>query len=244
MADFRNIHTRIWTDSWFSELEPDAKLVFIYLFSNPNASICGIYEMPKRNIALDTGLSLDRVSEILDVFSGAGRVRWEKGIVWVLNLQKYNDAGGSPKLQARIAKELVAISDCSLKRQYYMKKQIPYPESQIPYLESQIPYLENGCEKRREEKEIKRDENNSSPSSPNAFAIYEHEIGVLTPIISEKLKAAENDYPAGWLEDALKESSTHNKRSWAYAEGILKHWLVEGRDNHKHSQEPVYNREE
>ncbi len=44
MADFRNIHTHIWKDAWFCELQPDEKLLFIYLFSNERASVCGMYE--------------------------------------------------------------------------------------------------------------------------------------------------------------------------------------------------------
>jgi len=45
MADYRQIHTRIWKDSWFIELEPCDKLLFIYLFSNERASVSGIYDI-------------------------------------------------------------------------------------------------------------------------------------------------------------------------------------------------------
>lgn len=68
---------------------------------------------------------------------------------------------------------------------------------------------------------------------PNIFTIYEHEIGALTPMIGEQLGFAEKDYPPGWVEDALKESALCNKRSWKYAEAILKRWKVEGRASKK-----------
>ena len=42
------------------------------------------------------------------------------------------------------------------------------------------------------------------------------------------LTAAEKDYPAGWIPAALEEASRQNKRSWAYAEAILKRWKVDG----------------
>lgn len=146
MADFRTIYTRIWTDAWFSELEPDAKLMFIYLFSNPNASICGMYEMPRRNISIDTGIALERVDELLAYFAAAGKVYFENGIIWVVNLKKYNDAGDGVKVAVRIAKDISAISDCRIKRMYFEYHGIPYPESKIPYLEKKIPYQKNDSE--------------------------------------------------------------------------------------------------
>ena len=42
MPGYRQLHTHIWSDNWFAELEPDLKLLFIYLFSNERASICGL----------------------------------------------------------------------------------------------------------------------------------------------------------------------------------------------------------
>jgi len=161
MADFRNIHTRIWTDAWFSELQPDEKLMFIYLFSNPNASVCGMYEMPKRNISLDTGISLDRVSEILNKLSAAGKVFYENGIVWVVNLKKYNDSGDSSKVRIRIAKDLAAITDCGIKRLYMERENIPYPETRIPYPEKR-------SETETEETETEETETGKKPAPPPA----------------------------------------------------------------------------
>lgn len=162
MADFRNIHTRIWTDSWFSELEPDEKLLFIYLFSNPSASICGLYEMPMRNMAMDTGISLERVTAILDKFSHAGKVYYENGLVWVVNLKKYNDSGNNVKVQARIKKELDAITNCPIKEVYCLREKIPYPETRIPYPTSD-------AEKRREDTDTETDTETSTDALSSAF---------------------------------------------------------------------------
>lgn len=133
MAEFRNIHTRIWKDTWFSELATDEKLLFIYLFSNERASVCGMYELPQKYIIFETGITADRVSEILNRFSADGKVFYENGIVWVVNLKRYNDSGDSVKVRVRAMKDLDVIPDCPLKRKYYEHEKIPYPESQIPY---------------------------------------------------------------------------------------------------------------
>lgn len=171
MADFRNIHTRIWTDSWFCELSPDEKLLFIYLFSNPNASVCGMYEMPKRNIALDTGISLDRVSQILDTFSASGKVHYQNGVVWVVNLKKYNDSGDSSKIRVRIAKDLAALPDCEMKRQYFQRENIPYPETNIGY-----PEKMSETERRQKGEETETGEDAPSPASPDFRALSENTV--------------------------------------------------------------------
>ncbi len=66
---------------------------------------------------------------------------------------------------------------------------------------------------------------------PNIFALYEQNIGPLTPMIADELGAAERDYPAEWIEDAIKLAVERNKRSWRYAAGILKRWQAEGKDS-------------
>ena len=68
---------------------------------------------------------------------------------------------------------------------------------------------------------------------PNIFALYEQNIGLLTPMISEELKEAEKEYPADWIADAFKIAVKQNKRSWAYVSGILKRMKTEGRGDKK-----------
>jgi DnaD/phage-associated family protein len=225
MAEFRNIHTRIWADAWFSELKPDEKLLFVYLFSNPNASVCGMYEMPKRNMALDTGLPVDRVSQILDTFTVSGKVFYENGIVWVVNLKKYNDSGDNVKVQVRVKKDIAAITDCALKRFYCEHEKIPYSKTQIGYPEKKSETETDG-------KETETDgDGDRIPPPPfvNVYKTYESEIGPLTPLISEELDDAEKTYPVEWVVEAMQESARVNKRSWKYALAILTRWKAEGR---------------
>ena len=57
---------------------------------------------------------------------------------------------------------------------------------------------------------------------------YESEIGMLTGAVREALIAALEDYPTEWISEAMREAARMNKRSWKYAEGILKRWKVDG----------------
>ncbi len=63
----------------------------------------------------------------------------------------------------------------------------------------------------------------------NVFALYEQNIGLLTPMIAEELKEAEKLYPAPWIEEAFREAVSLNKRNWRYIARILERWSLEGK---------------
>jgi DNA replication protein len=69
----------------------------------------------------------------------------------------------------------------------------------------------------------------AEPGRPNVFKLYEENIGMLTPLIADELREAEELYPAEWIEEAFRESVAMNKRSWKYARAILERWSAEGR---------------
>jgi DnaD/phage-associated family protein len=68
------------------------------------------------------------------------------------------------------------------------------------------------------------------PERPNAYQLYEANIGSITPMIAEELKDAETEFPVSWLEEAMRLAVEHNKRSWRYIRAILDRWDREGRD--------------
>lgn len=65
---------------------------------------------------------------------------------------------------------------------------------------------------------------------PNIFVLYEQNIGALTPMIADRLREAEETYPATWIEDALRIAVENNVRKWRYVEAILEDWNKRGRD--------------
>ena len=81
------------------------------------------------------------------------------------------------------------------------------------------------------------------PSPPTALAapaaeadyqavrrVYENEIGLLTPIISDSIKEQLRQCPSAWLTLAIGIAVKRNNRRWSYVEGILRRWQVEGFD--------------
>lgn len=72
---------------------------------------------------------------------------------------------------------------------------------------------------------------------PNIFELYEHNIGVLTPMIADALREAEDTYPPLWIEEAFKIAVENNARSWRYVDAILNRWQVEGRDDRENRRD-------
>ncbi len=75
-------------------------------------------------------------------------------------------------------------------------------------------------------------------AKPNIFALYEENIGIIGPMMAEALKAAEETYPAAWIEDAFRIAVQGNKRNWRYIEAILARWDKEGRDHGEPGRRP------
>ena len=64
---------------------------------------------------------------------------------------------------------------------------------------------------------------------PNVFRLYEQNIGMLTPLIADQLIEAIELYPERWIEDAIGEAVSLNRRNWRYIQRILQRWETEGR---------------
>jgi len=72
----------------------------------------------------------------------------------------------------------------------------------------------------------------AEPAEPSRsiYALYEENIGPLTPLVADELREAEDLYPQEWLGPAFETAAALNKRSWRYVEAILRRWAVEGPD--------------
>ena len=127
MANFRQIHVKIWKDPWFLELEPDEKLLFTYLVTNESTNLAGIYEISMRVMEFETGMTRERLSEILAKFSENDKVYCEGDIVWVVNLRRYHETG-SERVKKRILADVARIPPSEILERY-----IAYYPSPIGY---------------------------------------------------------------------------------------------------------------
>jgi len=70
-----------------------------------------------------------------------------------------------------------------------------------------------------------------APDRPGIYALYEQNVGLLTPLLAEELAEAERLYPAEWVEAAFRQAVVYNRRSWNYVRRVLERWAVEGRQD-------------
>jgi DnaD/phage-associated family protein len=77
---------------------------------------------------------------------------------------------------------------------------------------------------------------------PSIFTLYEQNIGLVTPIIADRLVEAIERYPESWIEEAIAEAVSYNRRSWRYIQRILENWATEGRTDETNRGDPARDR--
>lgn len=75
---------------------------------------------------------------------------------------------------------------------------------------------------------------------PALITIYEQNIGLVTPLLLDELREAEERYPTHWIEDAIREAVRANARSWRYIKKVLERWATNGRkDSQDRAERPI-----
>jgi len=88
---FRKFNTGTWQDPWFESLSKDAKLLFVYLWTNETCNPAGMYKITQKRILFDCGIDITKhISEL------APKVTWTPAdtVIWVKNFfrhQRQND---------------------------------------------------------------------------------------------------------------------------------------------------------
>jgi len=80
--------------------------------------------------------------------------------------------------------------------------------------------------------DIKKDINIDTTTG-EIFRCYENNIGLITPIMADKINDALNTYQQDWIIDALKEAVANGVRKWSYVDAILERWQKEGKNSPK-----------
>jgi len=108
MPSNRYVSTAFWTDPWIERLQPAGKLLFLYLLSNPQTNVAGVYEITLARVAYETGIELDTVKELLVQFEADGKAKYLDGWMVVTNFIKHQNAE-SPKIQEGIRRILSVV---------------------------------------------------------------------------------------------------------------------------------------
>ncbi len=105
MAKQRIVNTRFWDDDYTSNLDPIEKLLFLYFLTNTSTNICGVYEIPLKKVANETGLDKEMVIKIIKRFSKEKKILYQDGWVVIKNFIKHQNTK-NPKILKGIQIEL------------------------------------------------------------------------------------------------------------------------------------------
>lgn len=132
----RYVNTRFWNDTYVSVLDPIEKLLFIYLLTNEHTNISGVYELPFKIMAVETGIDSSIFKKILPRLKD--RIRYIEGIVVVKNHIKHQETG-SPNVMTGILNCLKDLDLNFLKnivnKGYYILPKYYCDTLSIPYVE-------------------------------------------------------------------------------------------------------------
>lgn len=101
MAKNRMVSTAFWSDNYVANLDPVEKLLFLYLLTNERSTLAGIYELPIKIMAVETGIDVFMVEKILGRFEDEEKIKYHDGWVAVKNFLKHHEHG-SPTVQKGI----------------------------------------------------------------------------------------------------------------------------------------------
>ena len=259
MANYRNIHCQIWRDPWFMDLSGLERYFFIYLFSNEASSMCGLYPLDMRIISFETGLTDAAIKDALAKFEAGGKAYYRDGVVWVVNMQKYNALNtASPKVQARITSDLALVpADHPLLIAYhthhggdgYPIDKVSIPDPSVSVSVSSTPTdtpTPTGSAAAAESDERETPPPLTDPLVGEVYTAWHNANGLLNRMHRDILSEYIDEYGAENVRDAIKEgAAVQSSFGPRYVEAILRNWRTNGRNSGKaraspDNGEPVY----
>lgn len=110
MAKQRLVNTKFWSDTYVSNLDPTEKLLFLYFITNEKTNIAGIYEVPLKFVAMETGIEKEMIEKIIKRFAAEEKIYYIDGWVFVRNFQKHQTTSSS-KVRTGIDIEMAKVPD-------------------------------------------------------------------------------------------------------------------------------------
>ena len=197
MAVFRKIHTSFWQDPLVLDLTPEEKYFYLYLMTNTKTNQCGIYEIPKKVMEMETGYNRETIDKLIKRFVEYERILFSQSTneIMLVNWIKYNGSA-SPKVLSRVKDELLEI-----KNKDFVKKYINLSNGYNYTLDTvSIEYIYSMDTKSQEEEEEEQEEEQEEEYCPeqklepgnNIKIIKEVDLG--NPVIKLSLND-KSEYP-------------------------------------------------
>jgi len=86
---YRSVHTKIWSDPWFTEISADAQHLFLYLLTNEHRRESGFYPLSLKTMSFETNRPVEQIKTLLEELSEKVKYDHENKVVWVVNAVKH-----------------------------------------------------------------------------------------------------------------------------------------------------------
>ena len=86
---YRSVHTKIWSDPWFTEISANAQHLFLYLLTNEHRRESGFYPLSLKTMSFETNRPTEQIKTLLEELSEKVRYDYENKVVWVVNAIKH-----------------------------------------------------------------------------------------------------------------------------------------------------------
>lgn len=211
MTMFRIIHTRFWNDpKVVEEMTPEDRYLFLYLLTNDKTTQIGIYQIMIKQMAFDTGYSLETISSIFRRLQDEHKLvkyNSETRELAIKNWGQYNLTRGGKPMEDCVKSELTRVKDRSLIQ--YVGESVKHQGIRELFL-SAAP-----------ESDIAP---NFSELYSKAMQFYQQNFGILSAYIGEEIIDSIDEFGEELVIEAMKISLSIGIRNWRYTYGILKRW--------------------
>lgn len=107
MSVSRMINSKFWSDSFVVDrLNPLDRYLFLYFLTNEKTNLAGVYEIPLRTIANETGLDKEEILRMLERLKG--KIEYNDGWVCLINFVKHQNLNNKSIVKG-IENELVDV---------------------------------------------------------------------------------------------------------------------------------------
>lgn len=134
MSKHRVVKSDFWIDDYFEDRPVEERLFYLYLMTNPETNILGIYRTTIKRMAFESGLSAkDEIVPILDIWSEKDKVHFIGNHILMVNFQKHNIPSGTMRtgiktLIGKLPSEIISFI-LSKKSRIYNRLSLHYSDA-------------------------------------------------------------------------------------------------------------------
>ena len=109
MSVSRMVNSKFWSDSFIVDnLNPLDRYLFLYFLTNEKTNLAGVYELPIRTIANETGIDKEEIFRMLERMKT--RIEYKDGWVFLCNFVKHQNLN-NPKIVKGIENEMDKVPE-------------------------------------------------------------------------------------------------------------------------------------